>query len=120
MMVLTTVVYVSCAACALLAAYYAARDLSADLVLLGAVALVMLTWLVQALALGWIDLTGGHDPDPVTFYGYLLTGLALPVGAGWAGVFERSRWGSVVIAVAAVTMAVLNMRLPQIWSGGFS
>lgn len=119
-LVLSVVVYVVCGLTALLALYYAARDLAADLVLLGACALSLLVWFTEGAALALRDLGGGAVDDPVTLYGYLLTGLVLPLGAGWAALFERTRWGSLVVAAAAITMVVLNLRLPQIWAGGFA
>lgn len=105
---------------ALLGLYYALRDLSADLVLLGASAVLAAGWLVLGLALGMRDLAGAAPPERVTLYGYLLTALLMAVGGGWIGLFERSRWGSAVIAVAALVSIVLLMRLHQIWPGGFA
>ncbi|WP_114856609.1 hypothetical protein [Brachybacterium sp. YJGR34] len=105
---------------ALAGLYYALRDLSADLVLLGLCALLVLGWMALGIALGVEDLAGGGPPDRVTLYGYLATALAMCLGGGWAGVFERSRWGSVVIAVVALVSLVLLMRLHQIWPGGFA
>lgn len=118
--VLSGAVTVVCALTAVLALYYTLRDLSADLVLLGACALCLLAWLLAGGALALRDLGGGRVEDPVTLYGYLLTGLVLPLGAGWGAVFERSRWGSLLVGAAAVTMIVLNLRLHQIWAGGFA
>jgi len=120
MAVLSTLVYVVSALTALLAVYYTVRDLSADLVLLGASALTLVVWAVMGGALLARDLGGGSVEDPVTLYGYLLTGLVLPLAGGWAGLWERTRWGSLVIGAAAVTEMVLMMRLPQIWAGGFA
>lgn len=105
---------------ALLGLYYAARDLSADLVLLGACVLLAAGWLVLGIALGLRDLGGGAPPDPITLYGYLLTALLMVVGGAWIGLFERSRWGSLVIAVGALVGPVLLMRLHEIWPGGFA
>lgn len=106
---------------AALAIYYAVRDLSADLVLLGACAVTALGWIVLGIALGARDLASdGPPPERVTLYGYLLTGLMLVVGGGWAGAFERTRWGSVVIAVVSAVTLVLLMRIHQIWPGGFA
>jgi dolichol kinase len=42
------------------------------------------------------------------------------VGGGWVGAFERTRWGSVVIAVVSAVTLVLLMRIHQIWPGGFA
>lgn len=121
MTVLSIVVAALCGAVALLGLFYAARAQSADLVLLGACALLALAWLVLGAALGLRDLGGASaPPERVTLYGYLLTALVMSVGGGWIGVFERSRWGSLVIAVCAVVSAVLLMRVHQIWPGGFA
>src|SRR5699024_7363830 len=85
MTVLSILVQVLCGLTAVLAVYYTVRDLSADLVLLGGCAAVLLIWLVQAVALGLRDLGGTAMTDPVTLYGYLFTGLVLPLGGAWAG-----------------------------------
>lgn len=61
---------------------------------------------------------GGDPPaDPPTFWGYLVTTLfVLPVAAAWAFA-ERTRWSSVVLLVAALTVAFLQLRLVQVWTG---
>ncbi|MFC7458027.1 hypothetical protein ACFQS2_12605 [Brachybacterium sp. GCM10030267] len=120
MLALSILVSVVCVVTALLGIYYAVRDLRADLVLLGACALVAVVWVVLAVVLGLEDLAGGAPADRVTLYGYLLTGLAMAVAGVWVGVWERSRWGSLAIAVVALTSVVLLMRLHQIWPGGFA
>lgn len=73
--------------------------------------------IVQAVA-GFVKLSGGEGPDgPATFVGYLLASLLIPVaGAGW-GLLERSRWGSAVLVVAGVAVAVMIVRMNQLWSG---
>ncbi|PMC75353.1 hypothetical protein [Brachybacterium sp. UMB0905] len=96
---------------------YAVKDLAADLVLLGAAALLALAWVVFAIAVLVRDVGGDTPPDPITLYGYLLTAVLLVIGGAWAGLFERTRWGSVVIAVAALVDIVLLVRLGQIWPG---
>jgi hypothetical protein len=106
---------------AALALYYALRDLSADLVLLGACALTALGWIVLGAALGLRDVgSTGPPPERITLYGYVLTGLVMVIGGGWVGTFERTRWGSVVIAVVCATTLILLMRIHQIWPGGFA
>ena len=55
------------------------------------------------------------DVDGVLLWGYVLTqALVLPIAAAWAFA-ERTRWSSVVLLVAAVTVAFLEFRLLQIW-----
>lgn len=119
MTVLTVLVHLVCGLTALLALYYTLKQLSADLVLLGAAGLCLIVWGIESAVLAIKDVAGGAVPDPITLYGYLLTGLALPLAGAWFGVFERSRWGSLAIGVATATMMVLQMRLAQIWPGGF-
>ena len=61
--------------------------------------------------------TGDGPADAATFWGYLVTTLViLPVAAAWAFA-ERTRWSSVVLLVAAVTVAFLQIRLVQVWTG---
>ncbi|PVZ14831.1 hypothetical protein [Actinomycetospora cinnamomea] len=48
--------------------------------------------------------------------GYLLATLVvLPIGAALAH-GERTRYGSIVLAVAGVTLAVLSLRTGQVWT----
>lgn len=120
MFALTIAVHVVSALTALLAVYYTVRDLRSDLVLLGAGLFTTLIWGAEFAALLVRDLAGGDVRDPVTLYGYLLTGLALPIGGAYVSLLERSRWGSFAIGVAAATLMVLQLRVEQIWPGGFA
>lgn len=120
MSVVVVALHVISALTALLALYYVVKDLAADLVLLGACALLLLAWLVETAVLGVHDLAGGQVPDPVLLYGYLLTALLLPLGGLWLGVWERSRYGSAAILVVALTSIVLQVRVEQLWPGGFA
>ncbi|MFB4309233.1 hypothetical protein [Actinomadura sp. GTD37] len=74
--------------------------------------------LVAQAVVGFVKLSGGEGPDgSATFAGYLLGSLLVPAaGAGW-GLLERSRWGSGVIVVAAAAVAVMIVRMDQLWSG---
>lgn len=55
--------------------------------------------------------------DTVEFFGYILTALIVPPAAvGWA-VFERTRWSTLVIGISGLTVAVMLVRMWQIWSG---
>lgn len=67
---------------------------------------------VIALAAG---LGGAAIREPATFWAYVAaTLLVLPVAAAWAFA-ERTRWSSVVMVFAAVTVAFLQWRLLQVW-----
>jgi len=50
-----------------------------------------------------------------TLIGYLIATPVVPVAAGFWGLLERTRWGPAVIAVAGLVVAVLIVRLHQIW-----
>jgi len=55
--------------------------------------------------------------DTVEFFGYILTALIVPPAAvGWA-VIERTRWSTWVIGISGLTVAVMLVRMWQIWSG---
>lgn len=119
MQVLTVLVYTVSALTALLGLYYTVKEYSADLVLLGAALLTALVWGGECIGLIVRSLGGPGPSDPITLWGYALTGLLLPVGGAWLGLFERSKWGSLAVCITAATLIVLQMRLAQIWPGGF-
>jgi hypothetical protein len=55
--------------------------------------------------------------DTVEFFGYILTALIVPPAAvGWA-IVDRSRWSTVVLGVSGLTVAIMLVRMWQIWSG---
>lgn len=73
--------------------------------------------LVEVVVAAVSSATGAGPADPWTFWGYLLTTLVvLPVAAAWSFA-ERTRWSSVVLLVAALTVAFLHVRLVQVWVG---
>ena len=61
-------------------------------------------------------LADGERPAGLaTLIGYLIaTPIVLVAAAAW-GLMERSRWGPAVVAVAGLVVAVLMVRLHQIW-----
>ncbi|MEU8304683.1 hypothetical protein AB0C84_14085 [Actinomadura sp. NPDC048955] len=74
--------------------------------------------LVAQAVVAFVRLSGGEGPDgAATFVGYLLGSLLIPAaGAGW-GLLERTRWGPTVLVVAGVAVAVMIVRMNQLWSG---
>ncbi|MDO8107981.1 hypothetical protein Q6348_12320 [Isoptericola sp. b441] len=84
------------------------RQLKAGAVVEGVLVLEAAVAVVMAL--------GTSRPhDAPTFWGYLVTTLLiLPVAAAWSFA-ERTRWSSVVLLVAALTVAFLQLRLWQVW-----
>ena len=76
--------------------------------------LLLVQVVVSVISLAQIE----NTVDPFTFWGYLITILFIaPVAAVWAFA-ERSRWSSVVLAAAALTIVFLEFRLVQIWGVG--
>lgn len=72
--------------------------------------------LVQAvIAIG--RLFGADRPDQLaTFIGYLLTAVLLPPLAALLGWTERTRWGSAIVAAAGLIVAIMVVRLQQVWA----
>ena len=58
-----------------------------------------------------------RDVDGVLFVSYLLTVVVIPPAAVVWGIAEKSRWGTGVVVVAMLTVAVLSARLHGIWEG---
>jgi hypothetical protein len=100
---------------AVAALVWAAWDRPIRLGHLVAGAVVEVALLVQVV-LAVARLLAGTRPSSVpTFVGYLLGSLVvLPLGVLWA-LEERTRWSSVVLAVAAVTLALIVVRMNVVW-----
>jgi hypothetical protein len=87
-------------------------------VVLGALAVVEFLVLAQLVA-AVVLLAGGHRPVSTTveFLGYqLATVLVLPAGAVWS-LSDRSRWAVGVLTVACLSVAVMTVRMNQLWFG---
>ncbi|MFG2091111.1 MULTISPECIES: hypothetical protein [unclassified Spirillospora] len=85
-----------------------------DLAALG----VLEVLLIAQAVVGFVRLSGDEGPESsATFIGYLVGVLLIPLaGAGW-GLLERTRWGPGVIVVAGLVVAVMMVRMNQLWSG---
>lgn len=81
-------------------------------------ALVTLLTLVQ-LVVGIVRLARGEEPGQgtVVFVAYLLGAFVCVPAAGFLSLAERTRWGSVTVAASGVVLAVLEVRLHDIWKG---
>ena len=80
----------------------------------GAVALVLIVQIVIGIVAPFV----GNLPtgDLVEWWIYLITALLLPVAAiAWALV-DRTRWATIVMGVASLSVAVMVFRMNQIWS----
>lgn len=112
---LTYAVVVLAAALTGWAVWFVVRDRAVILRQLWGAAVVEGALLVQLVVALVVTLTRSPDVDMVSFWGYLITVLLiLPLAAVWAFA-ERTRWSSVVLAVAGVTVMFLEFRLTQIW-----
>ncbi|UPK73047.1 hypothetical protein MU582_11355 [Nocardioidaceae bacterium SCSIO 66511] len=60
-----------------------------------------------------------RDIDGVTFVAYLVTVVVVPVVAVLWGVSDKSRWGTGVMVIGMITVAVLCLRLLDLWGGRY-
>ncbi|MFC9298783.1 hypothetical protein ACFTWH_34285 [Streptomyces sp. NPDC057011] len=82
------------------------------------IGMAVVTVLVLAqLAVGLVQLARGEKPGQgtVLFVSYLLGAFAAVPAAGMLSLSERTKWGSVTVAAGAVVLAVLEVRLYDIW-----
>ncbi|MEV6160860.1 hypothetical protein AB0L71_02850 [Streptomyces sp. NPDC052052] len=79
-------------------------------------AVVTLLALAQ-LVTGIVQLARGERPDQgmTIFLAYLIGAFLAVPAAGFMSLTERTRWGSVTVSAGAVVLAVLEVRLYDIW-----
>lgn len=76
--------------------------------------------LIALLVGGSIALAStSRDVDGVLFVSYLVTLVVIPPAAVLWGIAEKSRWGTGVVVIAMLTVAVLSVRLLGIWEGTY-
>ena len=87
---------------------------------IGALAVVLLG-LVGQLFFSITAVLGGDSAavDTVEYFAYLLVAIIVPIGAGFWGLVERNRWSTIILGVAALTVAVMLVRMNQIWTGSY-
>jgi hypothetical protein len=87
---------------------------------IGSLALVLLG-LVAQLVISIFAVVGGQSAarDTVEYFAYLLVAIMVPVGAGFWGLVERNRWSTMILGVASLTVAVMLVRMHQIWTGSY-
>lgn len=99
------------------AGWFVARDRAVILNQLWGGAVIEGVLLIQGVVALVQAATGAGAGDLLLFWGYYATTLVvLPVAAAWAFA-ERTRWSSVVLLVASLTVAFLEWRMWQIWTG---
>jgi hypothetical protein len=95
---------------------YALRDRLIDDKLLAVAGLVELGLLVM-LVLGLAGLGTITDPtEKATFVAYLISLPVIPIGTSLLTIKEKSRWAMGSMAVGAFAVAVMALRLQQIWN----
>lgn len=89
-----------------------------SLISLGALAFVEVGLLVQLISSIFMVIGGTRaKTDTVEFFAYLLVALIVPVGAAFWALIERTRWSTFVLAVGSLTVAIMLVRMHQIWVG---
>ncbi|WP_326724306.1 MULTISPECIES: hypothetical protein [unclassified Streptomyces] len=81
-------------------------------------AVVSLLAMIQ-LVVGIVQLARGEKPEQGTtiFVAYLVGAFACIPAAGLMSLTERTRWGSITVAAGGIVLAVLEVRLYDIWGG---
>ncbi|GAA1326178.1 hypothetical protein ACFSWE_12970 [Leucobacter albus] len=83
---------------------------------MGATVLVALLLIVQIV----ISIIAPFAGNPATgdlleFWMYLIVALALPLGAGFWALIDRTRFANLVLAVVGFAVAVMTYRMLVIW-----
>jgi len=83
-------------------------------------ALVEVSLLVQlAVSVGMVLAGSQAVVSTLEYFGYLLVALLIPVAGGIWALAERTRWSTVIMGAAALTISVMLVRMWQIWSGNY-
>jgi hypothetical protein len=84
---------------------------------MGATALVEVLLLAQLVVAIVAPLTGNTASGSLLeFYVYLVSAIVLPLAAGLWALIERTRWSTVILGVACLSVAVMLYRMQQIWT----
>jgi hypothetical protein len=84
---------------------------------LGALVVVELLLIAQLVVAIIAPGLGNHPTgNIIEFYVYLISALIIPPAAIFWGLIERTRWSTVVLGVAAFAIAVMVVRMEQIWA----
>jgi hypothetical protein len=79
--------------------------------------LTELAVIVQSVV-GFVSIGRGHGPaETATSIGYLAGIVVLMPAAIWWGISDRSRYSGLVMTIAGVAVAVMSLRLLELWNG---
>lgn len=59
--------------------------------------------------------TDGPSGDPWEYYGYLLTAMLIPAGTFIWSLTERTRWSTLMLAVAGPVIIIMVQRMNMLW-----
>lgn len=101
---------------AALCAFEGARKREPNDYTMGATLLVSLLLIAQ-IVISIVQPLAGNPAagDPLEFWMYLILALALPLGAGFWALVDRTRWANLVLAVVHLAVAVMTYRMVVIW-----
>jgi hypothetical protein len=72
--------------------------------------------IVQAfIAIGVLVGGGSSKGDPIEWFGYLLTALLVAIAAAFWALAERTRYSTLILGAANLTVAIMLLRMWQIW-----
>ncbi|MCI2958989.1 hypothetical protein MN032_14935 [Agromyces atrinae] len=74
--------------------------------------------LIAQIVVAIIAPTVGNEPTGFLpeFWAYLIAAALIPPAAAFWALLERTRWSTVVLGVAALSVAVMLYRMLQIWT----
>lgn len=101
---------------ALICAFQGLRGREPNDYSMGATLLVALLLIVQIVISIIAPIAGNHAVgDPLEFWMYLIVAFALPIGAGFWALVDRTRFANFVLAVVGFAVAVMTFRMHVIW-----
>lgn len=115
-LVLTWLVAALCVALAAWAGWRAARDQPVILRQLFGAGAVEAVLVVQVVVVAVLLAAGEEVADAVTLWGYLVSMLLVLPAAAAVSFVERTRWSSVILALAALTTGFLQYRVLELWT----
>lgn len=77
--------------------------------------------LVAQLVIAVFQVVNGNQAatDTAEFFAYLITALIIPLGVVFWALIDRSKWSTVILGAGSLTVAVMLVRMWQIWSGSY-
>ena len=73
---------------------------------------------VQLLVSSILAISGERAAiSTLEYFGYLLVAIIVQVAAGFWALAEKTKWSTLILGAASLTVAVMLVRMLQIWSG---